>query len=196
MCLPVLLVPLLSTLSSAAFGVGATGVGASLATGAATVASGGTLAAVGGIGNVLTAASAVGTVASGFQQAQQADFASEVAENNAILAGQAADQAGLAGEEQASRLRERIRRTVGSARTGLAAGNVVLGAGSARDIEEGIETAGALDLFQLEQNVALQQRGLQFQATSDRAQASQLRRTARNTRRASFLAGAGTLVRD
>jgi len=144
----------------------------------------------------LQAASAIGTVASGFQQAGQAQFQSEVAENNAILAAQAADQAGLAGEEQASRLRERIRRTVGSARTGLAAGNVVLGAGSARDIEEGIETAGALDLFQLEQNVALQQRGLQFQATSDRAQASQLRRTARNTRRASFLAGAGTLVRD
>ena len=123
---------------------------------------------LGAVGSVVSAG---GAVLGGIAAGNAASYQAQVAENNAQIAKQNAtyaEQAGNAKQEQAG-LKAAVEG--GMVKTALAANNVDVNTGSAKEVETGTREKGQLDQETIANNTELQAYGYQTQATGFEAQA-------------------------
>lgn len=173
-------------------GAPATSVLVGTALGAGVVASGGTLLpalAAAGIGM-----SVVGGLFEAQAQKDQADYAAEVAEQNAIRSKNAADEARIRGEITEQQHRFRVNQAIGQARTAAASRGVLVDTGSALDLTSAIGTAGELDAQTIRRDSFMEQqtqldRGRQFRSEADLE-----RRAGENARNAGIINAGSTAL--
>lgn len=132
-----------------------------------------TALAVGGL--VLSAAGTAATVV-GQQQAGQASanaarYQAQVADNNAILAQQKAQQETAAGEQRAANEALKTRAQVGAIKAAQGASGVDVNDGSAVDVRSSAAELGQLNALTTRANAENQAYGYQTAATSYEAQA-------------------------
>jgi hypothetical protein len=151
-------------------------------------------ALAGPIGLAGTAISAIGAISSGGQQAAEATYQSQVAANNAIIAGQNANYATAAGETTAYNTGLQERAKAGAIKAGIAAGGIDVNSGSAAQVRESQDVLGLTDVEQVRQNAALQAYGFRTQATSYEAQSQLEKQEAGYDTEAGWLKGIGSLI--
>jgi general stress protein YciG len=105
----------------------------------------------------------------GQSQGEREDFNAQQAEI------QAADARAI-GHEEESRFRTQVRGLLGSQRAGFAGQNVVVGSGSAADVQADAARLGEFDAIQIRNNAARQARGFEAEATDRRMAADIARR--------------------
>lgn len=119
----------------------------------------------------------IGAVVGAAGTVQEGLFNSEVAKNNAIVAGQNADYARASGAQQADVASMKGAAKVARIKTGQAAGNIDVNTGSAVDVQAGQREVNKLDVDTIINNAELQAYGYtvqqnNFEAQSDQAIAS------------------------
>lgn len=127
---------------------------------------------------------AVQTHRAGKKQDQQAQF-------NAAIAEEQAQDAITRGQEEEQNFRAQVRQRIGQARTSFAAQGVVVGEGSAADVEADLAYLGELDALQIRNNAAREAWGYRVEATNYRDAGRNARTSARNQIIGSVL-GTGT----
>lgn len=173
-------------------GAPAATVGLGVLAGGAVAASGGTL--IPALLAASTAMSVAGTVQAGMAQEQEAKYQARVAENNAIRARQAADEARIRGEITEQQHRMRVNQAIGQQRAVAASRGVLVDQGSALDLTSDIAAVGELDAQMIRRDSAMEQSQLLDRANQFTAEAGLERNRASYTRDATFInAGAGLL---
>lgn len=173
-------------------GAPATSVLVGTALGAGVVASGGTLLpalAVAGMGMSL-----VGGLYEAQAQKDQADYAADVAEQNAVRSKNAADEARIRGEITEQQHRFRVNQAVGQARTAAASRGVLVDTGSALDLTSAIGTAGELDAQTIRRDSFMEQRTERDRGSQFRSEASLERRAGENARNAGIINAGSTAL--
>jgi hypothetical protein len=120
-----------------------------------------------------TVASAAGTAISAMGSINQGNYSAQVARNNAQIAQQSATYSAQAGLAQGQQQSLQNAAQLGQIKANQAANNIDTNSGSALDVQEGQEAAGALDTQTTVHNALLQAYGYQTQEESQEAQASQ-----------------------
>lgn len=123
------------------------------------------------IGGIGTAVSAIGAISSGQAQAQQANYAAQVARNNATIANQNARYAMEAGQAKTEDEGLRASARLASVRAGIAAGGLDPNTGSAADVQTSDRSIGYLDTVRTQQQAALNAYGYRTQSTNFTAEA-------------------------
>lgn len=153
MCIITGLVALFSTFTAVGTALGAsTGAAATVGVIATVVADVAITAAV--AGGVISTVSAANQA----QAAQdQADYQAQIARQNQLMAEREAEQIELQGNQERAKLRLSMLEKRGEARTHYASNGVVLGSGSASDMEADIADAYDLDRRNLDYDIATKQ---------------------------------------
>ena len=133
-------------------------------------------------------------VASGNAQAAAAQAAAEQEAENAKLAQQQANQAVDQGEAQKNAIRLKMAEMRAQGRTGYAAGNVALGAGTPVDYESDLDYRSRIDLDTIDTNTNLAAWGYKVQATNSMNSAAASAAQAANAQSAGYWAGASSLL--
>ena len=133
-------------------------------------AAGGSSAVIAGM-----ALKTLGGLAEATAARQQAEYQASVAENNANLMIQQAQDARERGKQQKTELQKRMAKLRGTGQTQYAAGNVRLGSGSPLDWEIDISEAEAIDINTIDTNTAREIWGFENQAANFKNKASALR---------------------
>ncbi len=123
------------------------------------------------LGLVGTAVSAGGAVLGGIAQSNAASYQAKVAENNAQIAKQNATYALQAGEAKTEQAGLKAAEEGGAVKTALAANNVDVNTGSAKDVEASTREKGVLNEETTANDAELKAYGYQTQATGFEAQA-------------------------
>ena len=123
------------------------------------------------LGLIGTAVSAGGSVLGGIAAGNAASYQAQVAQNNAQIAKQNANYALQAGQAKQEQAGLKAAEEGGMVKTALAANNVDVNTGSAKDVESGTREKGQLDQETIANNAELQAYGYQTQATGFEAQA-------------------------
>lgn len=119
---------------------------------------------------IAAVASVAGTAMSAISASNNADYQSQVAENNAIAAEQNAQYARRAGEQQAAAQSLKGADTAGKIQTAIAANGVDVNTGSAVDVEASQRQQSKLDTETVLNNADLQAYGYRTQAVNFQAQ--------------------------
>lgn len=147
---------------------------------------------------VLTVASAatgaVGSVMAGNAQAASASAQAQIARNNAILAGQRADQEVQIGKQEEERLRRDVSRVIGSQRAMTGASGIDLSAGSPLDVLAATAKEGEMDALTIRANAQQRASDLRFEQQNLNFQGRMLDREARSARRAGWMNAAGSIL--
>lgn len=125
--------------------------------------------------NPALAVMAVTTAMSVYSQQQSAKYTAQVAENNAIIAEQKADDAIARGEHEERRHRLQVEALKGQQRSALAANGGVLDEGSALDILADTAEQGELDALMIRSNAQREANDYRNQAGNFESQASMAR---------------------
>lgn len=140
------------------------------------------------------AASALGSVASGRQQAASAKYNSQVATNNAAIVQQNATFAGEEGAANAAIEQQKTRATVGGIKAAQAANGIDVNSGSDVDVRSSAAELGELNAINIRSNAARSAYGQQTQASSDTAQAQLDKQEAGYDSEAGYLKAGTTLL--
>lgn len=157
--------------------------------------------AVGSLGTVATVAglagtgiAAAGALEQGQAQAAEANYQAQVSSNNAIIAGQYAQQATQTGQLQAFETGLQERQKEQAITAGIAAGGINVNTGSAADVRESQRELGTLDVNTVLNQAALQAYGYRTQQTSFQAESQLQHAEAGFDTTAGWLSGVGTLL--
>ena len=115
-------------------------------------------------------------------------------EENAKIAEAQANRAVDQGESEKDATRLKMAELRAQARTGYAAGNVALGAGTPADYEVDLAQRAQMDLDTIDTNTSLEAWGFRTNAVSHRNQANILKSEAKNTVKAGYWKAAGSLL--
>ncbi len=115
--------------------------------------------------------SAVGAIEGGLSTSAQAQYQSQVAENNKTIANQNAAYAAAAGSRQAADASMRSAATGGRIKAAQAANNIDVNTGSAVEVQKSEREVGQLSSLTAQNNALLQAYGYRSAATSYGAQA-------------------------
>lgn len=143
-------------------------------------------------GGALTGA--VGSIVQGQSAAQADKYNGQIALANATIQKRNADQAGLAGEEQAAISGMKTRATVGDTKANQAASGIDVNKGSAVDVRTSEQQLGKLDALTIRSNAAKQAYGYETEAMSDTAQSELDKQAASSAQTAGYIGAAGTLL--
>ena len=132
-------------------------------------------------------ASITGAVAAGYQQVQQGRFQQGVADYNARVAENEAEETRNAGVEEENKQRQKTAQLLSKQRAQLGASGVDLTSGSALQIQQDTQTLGEVDALRIRSN-------FENQATSLETGADLTRTEGANARSAGFGRAAGTLL--
>ncbi len=141
-----------------------------------------------------TAVSSVGSVISGIGQANQANYAATIADQNARLS---ADQAKRAEENTAIEAQRRYRQSaqvLGAQQAAMAANGVDLNFGTALDVSRDARMIAAEDVGQIYQQGADTVKGLDIQAWNYRGEANAQRAKASGALVSGIFGAAGTAL--
>ena len=115
-------------------------------------------------------------------------------EENAKIAEAQANRATDQGEAQKDAVRLKLAEMRAQGRTGYAAGNVALGAGTPAEYEVDLAQRAQMDLDTIDTNTSLEAWGFRTNAVSHRNQANILKSEAKNTVKAGYWKAAGSLL--
>jgi len=126
-----------------------------------------TLATIGSVASLAGGAvGAYGAIESGEASGAAASYQSQVAANNAIIAGENAQYAKAAGEVQVTASELKTAATIGAIKTNQAASGLDVNSGSNEDVQSSAKELGELDALTVRNNAARQAYGYQVQSTS------------------------------
>lgn len=125
---------------------------------------------------------------------KQADYGQDIANNNAIISQQKADDALERGEESERRHREQVEALKGQQRSALAANGVVLDDGSALDILADTAEQGELDALTIRHNAQSEATDYLNQAGGFSAQGEMASYEGTANATASIIGGAGSVA--
>lgn len=137
---------------------------------------------------------AYGAIESGHASAASANYQSQVAANNAIIAQQNANLASAAGNAQASNQQIRTAAQVGAIKSAQAASGLDINSGSDLDVQSSAKMLGELDALTIRNNAARQAYGYQTQATSEQAQSGLQQAKAAGDITAGTIGGGGSIL--
>ena len=149
-----------------------------------------------------TAASVIGQSNAATAQAGQANYLSQVARNNQIIAQRNADLATQQGDVQATQKQQQTAQIIGAQRAALASQGGDVDSGSPLDIQGDTARAGFTDAATIKSNAALTAYGYEVQANSAGASADNFSRAGANAMASlpygmgsSLLGGASSLAK-
>lgn len=137
---------------------------------------------------------AIGSYNQGVAAEKQSDYAAMMQENNAEIANMQADNAITRGNMAIAEQRLQVNRAIGTGRANYAAGNIVLGKGSALDWEEDFNVQAEYDRRKIGYNSQLEVWGYKNQAGQYGASANATRMAGENAKDASYMNMFGSLV--
>ena len=140
------------------------------------------------------ALSAAGQIQQGKAAKAQANFQAQIAENNSIIAGRAADDARERGRIAAGERDVKTRQFIGKQRVALASSGQEVDIGSGLEITSDTAALGKLDSLRIINNAEREAIGFETQAGSFKAEASARRASGKNAIRASRLGALNSLV--
>lgn len=147
---------------------------------------------------IITAVSAIfqaySSIAQGNAQAAAAKYNAEMQAQNARIAEEQAQAAKTQGEAQKTAIQLKLAAMKGSARTGYAASNVALGAGSPVDYEVDLADRAAMDMDTIDYNTDLDAWKYRVQATDYRNQSTLMEAKASNAKSAGTMGAVGSLL--
>jgi hypothetical protein len=146
------------------------------------------------IGTVGAGISAVGAVSQGESQAAEAKYQAQVAQNNAITAGQNANYALQAGNQEVTNTGLQEKARAGAIRTGIAANNLDVNSGSAAKVQASQAELGEQAELTQANNAALTAYGYRTQATGFQAQSQLEKAEAPKDIEAGILSAGGSLL--
>lgn len=135
-------------------------------------------------------------ISSGNAANAAAQAAAEQEAENAKIAQQQANQAKDQGDAQKDAIRLKLADMRAQGRTGFAAGNVQLGAGTPSDYEEDLDYRSRIDLDTIDTNTDLAAWGYKVQATNALNNASVSAAQGANAQSAGYWAGASSLLSE
>ena len=138
--------------------------------------------------------SALGSLSSGQANAAAANYQSQVALNNQIVANQNAQYAIKAGEQRATNEGLKGRAEEQHLKAEIAANGIDVNSGSAVDVEESAAKKSQLDTETTRQSAALEAYGYRVNAADQGAQAQLLRAQAGFDTTAGFMGAGGSLL--
>lgn len=138
-----------------------------------------------------TAVGAVGAIKSGEAQAADANYQSQVANNNAVIARQNAAYATKAGEANAYTKGLENRQKMGAVVAGLAAEGTDVNTGSPAAVREGEDITTYTDVERVRQDAALRAYGYNVQGSNYTAEGQLLQTEASQEEEAGFLKAGG-----
>lgn len=151
-----------------------------------------TAAAVGGVSSAIIGG--VGAIQSANAQKSAAQYNSQVAANNAIIANQNATFAGEEGEQQAAQSQAKTRAEVGAIAANQGASGIDVNSGSAVDVRSSASEVGELNAINIRANAARQAYGFQTQAASDTGQSALDRSAAASDQTAGGINASSTIL--
>ena len=110
--------------------------------------------------------SAFGSIESSDAASASASYQSQVAANNATIAGENAQYAKAAGEAQVTQSELKTAATIGAIKTNQAASGLDVNSGSNEDVQSSAKELGELDALTIRNSAAKQAYGYQVQSTS------------------------------
>lgn len=144
------------------------------------------------------AASALFTGFGAIQQAsaarQQGEYEAAVANNNAKVAQQQAENERQIGNIEEEQHRRRVRQALGAQRAALAANGIDTTSGTALDLQTETAQFGEEDALTIRANAARKAWGYEVEAGNYKAQAIGAKARAKNTAMGSYLGGAANLA--
>lgn len=173
-------------------GAPAATIGLGVLAGGAVSASGGAL--IPALLAASTAMTVAGTIQAGMAQEQEAKYQAQVAENNAIRATQAADEARIRGEITEQQHRIRVNQAMGQARAVAASRGVLVDQGSALDLTSDIAAVGELDAQMIRRDSTMEQQQLMDRSNQFTAEAGLERDRASFTREATTINAASGIL--
>ena len=138
--------------------------------------------------------SAIGSYESGQATAAAADYQSQVAANNAMIARQNASMTEASGAAKEAAQGMKTRAVVGSTKAAQGANNVDVNTGSNAAVRQSEVKLGALDALTIRSNTAREAFGYEVAATSDTAQSQLLHQEAGQARTAGDISALGTFL--
>jgi len=140
------------------------------------------------------ALSAAGQIQQGKAAKAQANFQAQIAENNSIIAGRAADDARERGRIAAGERDVKTRQFIGKQRVALASSGQEVDIGSGLEITSDTAALGKLDSLRIINNAEREAIGLETQSANFTADATAKRAAGKNAKRASELNALNSLV--
>ena len=119
-----------------------------------------------------------------------------IANRNADLMEQQAEDARKQGEEEAAAIRRRVRRLQGQQKAAFATQGLETGSGTAADLIEETAALGAEDQLRIRNNAAMSAWGFRTQAANTRYEGRQLRRQGQQQAASSLISGLGSGYRE
>ena len=141
-----------------------------------------------------TVVSTLGAIQQGKAAQAEANYRSQVARNNAILANRAAEDARKQGELEANLQRQESRQLQARQRAALAGAGVVVDQDSAATLVEDTAALGELDALTIRNNAEREALGFEAQAGNFNADAELASLEGRNARRAATFKAGATLI--
>lgn len=141
-----------------------------------------------------TAVATAGSIQQGRAAQAQANYQSQVAENNSIIAQQKADDARARGAIEERQQRIRTAQLIGAQRAGAAARGVVVDEGSALDITTDTAGIGELDALTIRSNAEREARGFEQEGLEFRSEAQLRQMAGRSARSDSLFSAGGTIL--
>lgn len=138
--------------------------------------------------------SAYSSIQQGNAQAAAAKYNAEMQAQNARTAEQQAQAAKTQGEAEKTAIQLKLAAMKGSARTGYAASNVALGAGSPVDYEVDLADRANIDMNTIDYNTDLEAWKYRVQATDSRNQSTLSGAKAANAKSAGYMGAVGSLL--
>lgn len=139
-------------------------------------------------------ASAAATAAQGFQAKQKGKFQNQVAKFNARQSENEAERTRTVGVEEENKARRATAELISRQRAQLGAAGVVVGAGSALQLQEDAATLGEVDALRIRSNFEQRAEALELGAELTRAQGKQAERAGRRQFGISLLAAGGAVL--
>lgn len=143
---------------------------------------------------ISAAFSAVQSIIQGNAARAAAEANADQQAENAKIAQQQANRAREQGEAQKDAIRLKMADMRAKGRTGYAAGNVALGAGSPEEYEADLAFRSQIDLDQIDTNTALEEWGFRTQAVDATNSANALRVQGANAQMSGYAGAAGSLL--
>ena len=140
--------------------------------------------------------SAIGSYESGQATAAAADYQSQVAANNAMIARQNASMTEASGASKEAAQGMKTRAVVGSTKAAQGANNVDVNTGSNAAVRQSEVKLGALDALTIRSNTAREAFGYEVAATSDTAESGLLQQEGSQAQTAGDINALGTFLND
>jgi len=141
-----------------------------------------------------TAFGVAGAIQQGNAAQAQANFQAQVARNNQIIAGRAAEDARRRGEIEAAQQGRKSAILQGRQRAALAGAGVTVGQDSALDLVADTAALGTLDALTIQSNAEREALGFEAQAANFQADAELARLSGQNAKTGSFLKAGSSLL--